>query len=114
MPFSAIRQRYVLPWVTIGVNTNLVSGQGYVCDSGGPLTLTLPNAVQGATISVYNVAGGFIVTAQPGDFIRVSNVISSGGGTASSNDDGDSLLLVYEQANNLWMCTSASGTISVV
>ena len=117
MTATAIRQRYVIPWTTIDANTNLLVNQGYHVDAAGNINLTLPPApAQGAVIAVTNVAGDFTLLFAGSAQVRVANLISSVGvaGSVASNDVGDSLYLVYEDDNDLWVAISSVGTITVL
>lgn len=91
------------------ISFNAVITNGYFVTAAA--TATLPaSPSQGNTIQIVaDTASAIVVQANTGQFIRVSNVISSSAGTATSTERGDSLILVYRASDTTWISTATNG-----
>lgn len=107
-----------VPWSRISANQTLLVNNGYICGSGGSLTLLLPPiAAVGDIIEItLNGATGFTITQSAGQSIRLGNQTTTAGigGTLSSTAQGDSVRMVCVVANNTWNILSNMGNPTIV
>lgn len=106
-------------WTTIAGDANISNSTGYVCNSASLITLTLPvTASVGATFSVVNYnTGGFIITQNASQNIRVGTALTTTGlgGSIASTARGDAITLICVVANTTWSVASApQGIFTVV
>lgn len=106
-------------WNVITTNTNMVAENGYICNSGSLITVTLPTtAGVGTALAISNYStGGFTIAQNSGQNIRSgSSITTTGvGGSLSSTAQGDGILLVCVVANTSWICISApQGNLTIV
>lgn len=108
----------VIPWNKISSNQTLVVNNGYICYSGGTLTLLLPLfSTIGQELEItLDGSTGFSITQNAGQSIRFgSSVTSAGvGGSLSSTAQGDTLRLVCTTANIRWNVVSSIGNLTIV
>ncbi|MBS3903738.1 MAG: hypothetical protein KGZ39_00245 [Simkania sp.] len=108
-----------LTWSVIGASQTLAVNNGYMCTSGGALSLALPaTSAVGDTIEV-NLDGSTSWTiTQPnaGTQIRLGNSETTlgVGGSLASTASGDWVQLTCETANARWMACAKSGNITIV
>lgn len=102
-------------WFEEAVSFNAAVQSGYFCNAS--LTVNLPattGLTLGATIIIYvDTASTVTVQANTGQFIQVSNDISSSGGTTFSNAQGSNLELVFKPSDTTWHSIATNGTWSV-
>lgn len=106
-------------WSVIGASQTLAVGNGYLCTSGGALSLALPaTSAVGDTIRVVLDGSTSWRITQPnaGTQIRIgsSQTTLGVGGSLASTAAGDSIELVCETANARWAVVSMIGNITVV
>lgn len=99
-------------WSEQTTNFNAAIENGYYCNNA--LTVTLPataGLIVGNTVIVYvDTTSSVIIQANTGQFIQVSNSISSSGGTAVSNTQGSLLELNFKPSDTTWHTISSMGT----
>jgi len=107
-----------ITWSVISASQTLAVNHGYVCGSGGTLSLALPATSAVGDIIEVTLDGstGWIVTQAAGQQIRLGNSTSTlgVGGSLASTDQGDTLRMVCRTANTLWVVLSTMGNITVV
>lgn len=107
----------VIKWNTIAAPLTLAVNNGYICTAGGTLSLALPaTSVLGDMIEIaLNGATGFIITQTAGQQIRWSGSTTTLGvtGTLATTGTGDSIRLVCETANTIWVGLSGNGNLTV-
>jgi hypothetical protein len=82
---------------------------GYFATAAGVYSLPI-GTLDGQTIEIIdNVGGGVVVTASPGQTIRIQNVQSGAGGTATSSQFGDALRLIFRASISEWQCCAGAG-----
>ncbi len=108
----------ITEWQRIGINTALLPNMGYICASGGVLTLTLPAVANLGDIVEVTLDGsaGFTITQGAGQQIRIGNQQTTAGvgGSLSSTAQGDSLRMVCSVTNNKFNVLSSMGNPTVV
>ena len=103
-------------WSVIGANQTLAVENGYICTTGGALSLALPTMSSiGQTIEVVLDGSTSWTITQPNAAtqIRLGNKQTTlgVGGTLSSSAVGDAVKLVCETANARWIVTSSIGNL---
>ncbi len=76
-------------------------------------TTTLPVGAQGNTIEYIldtNAPNAFVMTAGPGQTIRIGTSISSVNGTATSNGIGSTVELIFRAADSTWIAGDNNGS----
>ncbi len=102
-------------WTVKTTDTNMTSNNGYVQNSGGLLTFTLPASF--AVGDVFQItgygAGGWKIAQNSGQNIYFGNVTTTTGATGylQSNNARDTVSLVGVIANNTLILTSCIGNI---
>jgi hypothetical protein len=103
----------IVQWALATVSQQLLVNFGYICVSGGALTLLLPaTSTLGDIIEItLDGASSFSVTQGAGQSIRIGNVSTTVGvgGSLISTQQGDSLRMVCQTANLKWNVLSAMG-----
>jgi len=106
-------------WSVITASQIGVAGEGYFCNGGAPVVITLPAvAAVGDTIAVAAMnANGFQVAQTAGVSIRFTNALTTVGvgGSLASTAIGDAVVLVCNVANTGWFAVPGSmGNITIV
>lgn len=100
-------------WSTVTVSVNpTVIDSGYVANSAGVLTFTLPaTAAVGDVIAVEGLgAGGWVVTANAGQTIKIGTSTTSSGGSLASVAASDNIYVVCIVANTTWRVRTTNST----
>jgi hypothetical protein len=100
-----------MSWSTTAVSVNpAVIDNGYVANSAGALTFTLPaTAAVGDVIAVEGLgAGGWIVTANAGQTIKIGSQTTSSGGSLTSDAASDNIYVTCIVANTTWRVRSTN------
>ena len=94
----------------VSTDQTISSNAGYFVTSG--VTLTLPaSPSQGDSIVIAcDTASPVTLQLPAGQYIRLSNVLTSAGGTCSSLNQGDSLVMYYRSASSTWWAFSTQLT----
>lgn len=99
-----------LDWSNIGANQTLAVNNGYFCSTGGALSLALPSSSSvGDAIAVSLVGStSWTITQGAGQQIRIGNTTSTlgAGGSIASTAQGDSIWLVCQTANTIWVAVN--------
>jgi hypothetical protein len=109
-------------WNAVSTPTPMVAGQGYVTESAGTVTLTLPTSAPfGTTIGIQGLGsggtGGWTIAQNAGQQIHIGASVSSLGvaGSVSSTNTFNSLTLLCVVANTTFACLGgAQGNLTVV
>ena len=100
-------------WIDIGISSTLASNTGYFVTAASTQTLPAVPA-QGYTVKIVcDTASAVVVTASPGQTIRLSASASSVAGTFTNTARGDSLELFYRAATSQWIALNAVGNWTV-
>lgn len=90
---------------------------GYLCSSGGALSLSLPaTAAIGSIIEiVLQGSTSFTITQGAGQSIYVNGIQSTigAGGSVASTAAGNAIKIVCMTANTTWVSTNIVGTLTV-
>lgn len=104
-------------WHLIGASQTLVPNNGYICISGGTLSLLLPAVSSVGDIIEITLDGstGFSIT-QGAQSIRLANDITTfgAGGSISSTKQGDTVRMVCQIANTKWNVLSSMGNLTII
>lgn len=108
-----------LTWQVITSNQSAVASNGYICNKGSALVLTLPTTAAAGTIievTGMNTALGWQVAQNAGQqiFFGTSSTTSGTGGSLASTAIYDSVKMVCNVANTSWIVLSSVGNITVV
>lgn len=107
-----------LTWVPVsGTSQACAVNTGYISNNAALTTFTAPaTAPVGSEIVVKGVgAGGWTMTANTGQTIRLGNVVTSSGGTVTSQNGTDSFKMTCIVANTTWSIDYAvSAGLSIV
>ena len=115
-----IQSSELFAWNTVTSNTAVAINNGYMCNSGSSLAMTLPTTFSvGDQILIYGISTGGWNIVQPavsGYGIQIGNVITmtGAGGSLTANAGSDCIQLVGAVANTTWKCIVQSGNISYV
>lgn len=110
----------VVPWsVETSANVNITVNQGYFSNSGSGVDFLLPAvAAVGDVFYISNIhaSGGWTVSQNAGQNIRIGNQITTTGvgGSLSSSATGDSIFAVCYVANTSFQVVSSMGNITFV
>lgn len=117
--FAATAPPSIITWTVITSATKtIVSDEGYFANRGAGVVFTLP-----ATSSVGDIfyitginAGGWSITQNAGQDVRMGAAITTtgGGGSLASTSIGDSIFAVCSVANTSWVVFSSMGNITIV
>lgn len=102
-----------MSWSTTTVSVNpVVVGSGYVANSAGLLTFTLPaTAAVGDMVSVEGLgAGGWVLTANTGQTIKLGPLTTSSGGSLASVLSSDNVYVTCVVANTTWRVRTTNST----
>ena len=106
-----------IAWTAIGANQTLAVNNGYICTTGGTLSLALPTTAAVGTVIAISLDGstGWKITQAVGQQIRIGASQSTLGATGyiASAAQGDSVRIVCSVANNKFNVVSSLGTITV-
>lgn len=107
-----------LSWQTISTSQTLAVNNGYICVSGGALSLALPSTSSVGDVIEITLDGStsFAVTQGAGQQIRFGAAQTTLGasGSLTTNAQGDALRLVCSVADTKWNIVSAMGNFTVV
>lgn len=106
-------------WSVITADQSAAVNNGYICNKGTLLVLTLPTtAAVGSTIRVAGMNTGLWKIAQPNSGSKIhfgSRVTTTGtGGYLESTNRNDAIELVCIVANDEWTAISSVGNITIV
>lgn len=105
-------------WQTIGASQALAVNNGYICNAGGALSLSLPATASVGQIVEVTLDGStsFTITQAAGQSIRFGNVVTTTGvgGSLVSTARGDTVRLVCSVANLNWNVVSSVGNLTTV
>ena len=105
-------------WSFIAASQPMLTDNGYVCNGGGALVLTLPAvAAQGDELEVYlDGAASWQIAQLAGQSILYGNTNTTGGigGSITSTSQGDSIRLLCVVANLRWVALSGCGNPLIV
>jgi hypothetical protein len=118
---SGLNTRFAFPsvigttWNLITTNQTMVANNGYVVNSLGVITLTLPSVIVfGEAFEVTMMgSGSFIVQCATGQTIRVGDVVTSTSGSISSSSVGDSLRMLAISATQLQVLGGVTADFSI-
>lgn len=114
--FQTVMLPSVFPWSVVTVNTNMVINHGYIANSGGSITLTLPLASSvGDIIEVTGLAGQWVIGQNAGQAIFFANNSSTTIGVTGSLGSSltrDTVRIVCVVANTSWNILSQQGNLS--
>lgn len=103
-------------WQNVGTNQTGVKNNGYIFNSGGALTISLPTtAAVGDEFAVQlDGATSWQITQAANQQVRLGSSTSTLGatGTVTSTARGDTLILVCQTANLIFNATSAIGNLT--
>lgn len=94
-----------IAWTVVAGTSQLaVDGNGYTIGNAAQTTITLPAApTTGATVEIIGAgAGGWVLQANAGQYIRLGNTVTSLGGSVTSQDQYDVISVVWSGVNNTW------------
>lgn len=114
---TSFQERYVLPWEVITANQVGVINSGYIANSGGTLTVSLPTVCSvGDVLAVSSMNGMWQITQAAGQQIQLigTTTTAGAGGTITSTAVGDSIWLVCNVANTNFIAMFSSGILTVV
>lgn len=104
-------------WSLIGASQTLSSNHGYICTSGGALSLLLPPVSSLGDIIEVTLDGSasFTITQGAGQSVRIGNQITTAGvgGSLATAQQGDTLRMVCQTANLKWNVLSSMGNFTV-
>ena len=105
-------------WSVIGANQALVVNNGYICTTGGALSLSLPaTSAVGSIIEVtLDGSTSFAITQAASQQIRLGNLQTTAGvgGSLTTTAQGDTLRMVCSVANLKWNVLSSMGNLTIV
>lgn len=107
-----------LSWTTVSGTSQAASvNNGYVANNAGAVTVTLPaTAAVGALVAVEGLgAGGWVLTANTGQTIKIGSGTTSSSGSLTSAASSDNVYVTCIVANTTWRVrttNSAGLTIS--
>ena len=105
-------------WNFIAASQPMLTDNGYVCNGGGALVLTLPAvAAQGDELEVYlDGAASWQIAQLAGQSILYANTNTTGGigGSITSTSQGDSIRLLCVTANLCFVVLAAVGNPIIV
>jgi hypothetical protein len=102
-----------MSWSTVTVSVSpAVINNGYVANSAGVLTFTLPaTAAVGDVIAVEGLgAGGWVVTANAGQTIKIGTSTTSSGGSLASVAASENIYVTCIVANTTWRVRTTNST----
>ena len=112
-----IKTEGTVAWNVISASQTLAINNGYICVGGGALSLALPVvSTLGDTIRVaLNGSTSFTITQAAGQQIKVSGSTSTLGvsGSVASTGSGDTIELVCQVANTIWIAPSYNGNLTI-
>jgi hypothetical protein len=112
-----IKTEGTVAWNVISASQTLAINNGYICVGGGALSLALPAvSTLGDTIRVaLNGSTSFTITQAAGQQIKVSGSTSTLGvsGSVASTGSGDTIELVCQVANTIWIAPSYNGNLTI-
>ena len=99
-----------ITFYNVSSDQTISSNAGYFVTDG--VTLTLPSSPSQGDVIIIACDTSSVVTLQlaAGQYLRLSNQITSSGGTCSSSTQGDSLTLYYRSASSTWWAFSTQLT----
>ena len=100
-------------WSTVAGTTQAVAvNNGYISGNAGATTFTLPaTAAIGSFVAVEGLgAGGWILTANTGQTIKIGTSTTSSAGTLTSAAASDNVYVRCIVANTTWRVTSTNST----
>ena len=107
-----------LTWTNIGVSQALANNNGYICGSGGAISLSLPSSAAVGTVIevVLNGSTSWTVTQGAGQSCRVGGSTTSVGvgGSIASTAQGNWIRLVCSTAGTTWTAVGTLGNLTTV
>lgn len=114
---SAFRERFVIPWETVTVDTTMDVNTGYYLDGTVNRNFLLPTtSTVGDVLAIINVDTAlFTVTQGAGQQIVLPAVSSTvgAGGSVASNAKLDAIYLYCSVANSEWVAFPPQGIMTV-
>ena len=108
----------IITWQIISSSQSLISNNGYICASGGSLSLALPAiSALGDIIEIaLDGSTSFTITQGAGQSIRLGNLATTSGvgGSLASTQQGDTLRMVCQTANLKWNVLSSMGNPTII
>jgi len=105
-------------WNLTAFSESMVENNGYICDGGGALVLTLPLTAAFGTIIEVTLDGStsFQIAQNAGQQIRMGSVQTTvgTGGSITTTVQGNSLRMVCQTANTKWNVLSSMGNFTIV
>ena len=104
-----------LQWNDVaGTSQAAAVNSGYIISNAGATTVTLPaTAAVGSVVAIAGKgAGGWVMTANTGQTIKLGNQTTSTAGTLTSTNQYDCIEVVCVTANTTWVTRSAVGNIT--
>jgi hypothetical protein len=106
-----------LTWSVISADQTAATNNGYFCNKGSLLTLTLPSTtVIGDVIALVNINGAAfskILSANPGTIHIGSSTCTANTGSLTSTALGDAIFLVAQTTASVWYAYGVQGNWSV-
>jgi hypothetical protein len=104
----------IFNWTDQDTDFNVVPGNGYFITAGSVIAFLPASPVQGTTVSFvcdFVVTSGpsnaFVVQCNSGQYIRIGSDVSSATGITVNTHQGDSIELVYHEADSTWFAFTA-------
>lgn len=93
-----------MTWTTVTTSQLTIIDSGYVANNAAPLTFTLPaSASVGDTIAIEGLgSGGWVLTANGGQTIKIGSTTTSSAGSLSSAAPSDNVYVTCIVANTTW------------
>jgi hypothetical protein len=98
-------------WNEVAINSAALVNNGYVCNAGVPLTITLPGVFAFGDIIEITDKGlsGFVVQTAAGDVIAFNGIFSTVGGGWSTTNLGNTIRLLAVTTNDRWDVINSNG-----
>lgn len=107
----------LFPWTNISTSQTMVSNNGYLCSGGTNLSLLLPpTSSVGDEISVVLCgSSSFTITQGGSQQIQIGNRFTTAGvtGSLASTQQGDSITMVCQTQNLVWIVYNTIGNLMV-
>ena len=105
-------------WSNIGASQALANNNGYICGSGGAISLSLPASAAVGDIIEVALSGStsWTITQGAGQQVRLGNVQTTAGigGSLASTAQGDWITLICDVNGTHWIARTEQGSINVV
>jgi hypothetical protein len=99
-----------MTWSTVTTSQSAAVANGYIANSAGALTFTLPSTASiGSVVAVEGLgAGGWILTANAGQTIKIGGSTTSTAGSLTSANASDNVYVTCIVANTTWRVRSTN------